>query len=148
MVDSTQVPNGISASEALDEALDPSPMVQLRRRIFRHHSFLIGMIVILLILGVALFAPLLAPHDPYEQELSSRLKNPFWHEKKHDEDHLLGTDNVGRDYLSRLIYGVPAVDPVTFGGVVVLIGSVSFLAAWIPARRATRVSPVTALRSE
>jgi hypothetical protein len=50
--------------------------------------------------------------------------------------------------LSRLIYGVPAVDPVTFVGVVVLIGSVSFLAAWIPARRATRVSPVTALRSE
>ena len=105
MVDSAHDSNALSASEALDEALEPSPFVQLRRRIFRNHSFLIGTVVILLILGVAVFAPLLAPHDPYEQTLSSRLMNPFWHDKKVDEAHPLGTDKVGRDYLSRLIYG-------------------------------------------
>ncbi|MCP5152955.1 MAG: ABC transporter permease [Ectothiorhodospiraceae bacterium] len=95
----------LSASEILDEVLEPSPFVKLRRRIFRNYSFLIGTVIILAILGVALAAPLLAPHDPYEQDLSARLHNPFWHEKKFDEEHLLGTDKVGRDYLSRLIYG-------------------------------------------
>lgn len=50
--------------------------------------------------------------------------------------------------LSRLLYGVPAMDVVTFTGVAILIGTVSLLAAWIPARRVTRVNPVTALRSE
>ena len=105
MADTLPTAQSISASEALDEALEPSPFVQLRRRIFRHYSFLIGAIVIVLILGLALCAPLLAPHDPYEQTLSSRLMNPFWHSKKVDPAHLLGTDKVGRDYLSRLIYG-------------------------------------------
>lgn len=50
--------------------------------------------------------------------------------------------------LSRLLYGVPPVDVVTFAAVTALISMVSLLAAWIPARRATRVSPVAALRSE
>jgi peptide/nickel transport system permease protein len=53
---------------------------------------------------VALFAPLLAPHDPLAQDLSRRLVPPFWAEGNRPE-HLLGTDQLGRDYLSRLIYG-------------------------------------------
>ena len=105
MADAASTTGTVSASAALDEALEPSPFVQLRRRIFRHHSFLIGTVVILLIVGVAIFAPLLAPHDPYEQTLSARLMNPFWHQKKVDAEHPLGTDKVGRDYLSRLIHG-------------------------------------------
>ena len=92
-------------SIALEQIVEPSPMTKIRRRIFKHHSFLIGASVLLLILGIALAAPLISPHDPYEQELSSRLMNPFWHEKKVNETHLLGTDKLGRDYLSRLIYG-------------------------------------------
>ena len=84
---------------------EPSPIAKLRRRIFGHHSFMIGAVVLLLMIGVALCAPLIAPHDPYEQELSSRLTNPFWHDKKTDERFVLGTDKLGRDYLSRLIYG-------------------------------------------
>lgn len=95
----------LPGSNVLDEVLEPSPFVKMRRRIFKNYSFLIGAIVLLTVLGVALCAPLIAPHDPYDQELSSRLMTPFWHDKKHDETHLLGTDKVGRDYLSRLIYG-------------------------------------------
>lgn len=95
----------IGGAELLDEALEPSPFTKVRRRIFKHHSFLIGAGILLLVLTVAFIAPFIAPHDPYEQTLSSRLMNPFWHEKKVDEDHLLGTDKVGRDYLSRLMYG-------------------------------------------
>ncbi|MEK9509083.1 ADOP family duplicated permease [Gemmatimonadota bacterium Y43] len=50
--------------------------------------------------------------------------------------------------LSRLLYGVPTMDVVTLAGVTLLIGTVSFVAAWVPARRVTRVNPVAALRSE
>ena len=95
----------LGVGKILDDVLEPSPFVKLRRRIFRNHSFMIGTAVLLCVLGVALLSPVLAPHDPYDQELSSRLQNPFWHDKKHSEEHLLGTDKVGRDYLSRLIYG-------------------------------------------
>ncbi|MEC7572365.1 MAG: ABC transporter permease [Pseudomonadota bacterium] len=85
--------------------LEPSPLSKLRRRIFKNHSFLIGAVILILILLCALLAPLLAPHDPYDQDLARRLINPFWHDKKTDEAFLLGTDKIGRDYLSRLIYG-------------------------------------------
>ena len=51
-----------------------------------------------------MMAPLLAPHDPYHQDLAKRLTPPIWHDKG-TWDHPLGTDNLGRDYLSRLMYG-------------------------------------------
>lgn len=50
--------------------------------------------------------------------------------------------------LSRLLYGVPPLDPVTFLGVPLVLGLVALLASWIPARRVTRIDPVRALRSE
>jgi peptide/nickel transport system permease protein len=59
---------------------------------------LLSMIIILIMILVAIFAPLLAPHNPYEQNLPQRLKGP-------SIDHLLGTDTLGRDILSRMIYG-------------------------------------------
>jgi peptide/nickel transport system permease protein len=52
----------------------------------------------------ALLAPLLVPHDPFAQDLGKRLLVPFWMAGS-DPQHLLGTDQLGRDYLSRLIYG-------------------------------------------
>ena len=52
----------------------------------------------------AVFAPLLVPHDPFAQDLGKRLLVPFWMEGT-DPNHLLGTDQLGRDYLTRLLYG-------------------------------------------
>ena len=78
---------------------------KLRRRIFKNHSFLIGALILLVIIAIAVLAPFIAPHDPYDQDLARRLMNPFWHDKKTDALFALGTDKVGRDYLSRLIYG-------------------------------------------
>jgi len=75
-----------------------------RRRVLGHTTFLIGAGILIVILGVALFAPLLAPHDPYAQDLSQRLVPPVWDESG-SWTHPLGTDQIGRDYLSRLIYG-------------------------------------------
>ncbi|MBT0957416.1 ABC transporter permease [Alphaproteobacteria bacterium KMM 3653] len=65
---------------------------------------LIGGTLLLLIILIAVLAPLLAPHDPIAQDLTRRLLPPFWHDRAVPE-HLLGTDHLGRDYLSRLIYG-------------------------------------------
>src|SRR5688572_9162579 len=50
--------------------------------------------------------------------------------------------------LSTLLYGIGAWDPLTFGAIVVLISFIAFLAAWLPARRASRVNPIIALRAE
>ena len=82
----------------------PTPGQMIRRQMLRHRGFMFGGIVLVLIVAVALLAPVLAPHDPYHQDLSRRLINPIWHEDGSWE-HPLGTDNLGRDYLSRLMYG-------------------------------------------
>lgn len=58
-----------------------------------------GLCILLALLLVALLAPVLSPHDPFEQSLSNRLQ-PLG-----AEGHILGTDSLGRDILSRLIYG-------------------------------------------
>lgn len=60
---------------------------------------MVGLGILLLLVAIAAFAPLLAPHDPFTQNLANRLQ-PLG-----AEDHLLGTDSLGRDILSRLIYG-------------------------------------------
>ena len=70
----------------------------------RNSGVMIGGSILLLIVLVAVFAPLLAPHDPVAQDLTRRLLPPFWHDRSVPE-HLLGTDHLGRDYLSRMIYG-------------------------------------------
>ena len=91
--------------QTAEEILEPTPITKLRRRVFKNHSFLIGAVILTSIILIALLAPLFSPHDPYDQDLARRLMNPFWHDKKTNDLYLLGTDKVGRDYLSRLIYG-------------------------------------------
>ena len=65
---------------------------------------MVGAALLAVIVLIALLAPLLAPYDPYAQDLTRRLIPPIWYEKGTWE-HPLGTDNLGRDYLSRVIYG-------------------------------------------
>lgn len=101
----TITPSLTRSQQTAEEILEPTPMTKLRRRIFKNHSFLIGALILLVIIAIAVLAPFIAPHDPYDQDLARRLMNPFWHEKKTDALFALGTDKVGRDYLSRLIYG-------------------------------------------
>jgi peptide/nickel transport system permease protein len=71
---------------------------------FRHLATLLGAVIIGAAVLVAIFAPSLTPHDPFAQDLNLRLLPPVWMEGSQPA-HLLGTDQIGRDYLSRLIYG-------------------------------------------
>jgi len=70
----------------------------------RNLKGIFGMLVIGAVLFCAIFSSLIAPQDPYTQSLEARLAPPAW-EKGGQKDHLLGTDHLGRDVLSRLIYG-------------------------------------------
>jgi peptide/nickel transport system permease protein len=65
---------------------------------------MIGGVVLTIIILLALLAPVISPHDPYHQSLTQRMSKPFW-QAEGTWDHPLGTDQVGRDYLSRLLYG-------------------------------------------
>ncbi len=64
----------------------------------------IGAFIVGFTLFLAIFAPLLVTHDPFAQDLSRRLIPPFWMDNG-AITHPLGTDQLGRDYLARLIYG-------------------------------------------
>jgi peptide/nickel transport system permease protein len=86
------------------ELTEPTRQTLLRRRVFGHKGLLIAVAMLGLIVIMALLAPIVAPHDPYEQDLARRLIPPIW-SAKGTWTHVLGTDNLGRDYMSRVIYG-------------------------------------------
>lgn len=94
----------MAAVLAPDDLIAPTPAALMRRRARNHAGFLIGTGVLSAIILMAFAAPLIAPHDPYAQDLGRRLIPPIWHETG-TWMHPLGTDMLGRDYLSRLIYG-------------------------------------------
>ncbi|WPC75173.1 ABC transporter permease [Vibrio porteresiae] len=73
-------------------------------QILGHHSLTLGAAVLLVVVLGALLAPIIAPHDPYAQDVTQRMIPPVWQDKG-SWDHVLGTDKLGRDYLSRLLYG-------------------------------------------
>jgi peptide/nickel transport system permease protein len=86
------------------EVVFPSPQQIMRRAMLHHKGLLMGLSVIIVVTLLTILAPVLATHDPYAQDLGQRLIPPVW-QAKGAWDHPLGTDNLGRDYLSRLIYG-------------------------------------------
>ncbi len=83
---------------------DGSKLGSLTKKIRGHQGMIIGSVIVFAVIAIALLAPLLAPHDPYEQDLMKRLLPPFW-DSRGSWEHIFGTDHLGRDYLSRLIYG-------------------------------------------
>jgi peptide/nickel transport system permease protein len=80
----------------------PQPRVSESRRIFRvmfsRWVVIIGVVIILLLILTAVFAPLLTPYEPNKVKLEESLQQP-------SSQHLLGTDKVGRDVLTRILYG-------------------------------------------
>ncbi|RXT28439.1 dipeptide ABC transporter permease DppC [Rhizobium leguminosarum] len=82
----------------------PSAVAEFWHYFSRNKGAVIGLVVFTIILVVAVFAPLFAPHAPNEQNRQVLLAVPFWMEAG-SASFPLGTDAVGRDILSRLIYG-------------------------------------------
>lgn len=96
--------DGRPASVA-SEILPPSPGELIRKRARSHYGLIVGCSVLLLIFLVVVLTPWLAPYDPYSQDLKIRLMNPAW-QANGSSAHLLGTDTLGRDFLSRLMYAL------------------------------------------
>jgi len=82
------------------------------RTFFKRKLAVIGLVIILILVIVAIFAPLLAPYDPLEVNLDERLEPPSW-------NHPLGTDATGRDTLSRIIFGTQTSLAVAFGSMAI-----------------------------
>ncbi|MBY3331074.1 ABC transporter permease subunit [Rhizobium laguerreae] len=82
----------------------PSALAEFWHYFSRNKGAVIGLVVFVIILIVAILAPLFAPHAPNEQNRQVLLAVPFWMEAG-SASYPLGTDAVGRDILSRLIYG-------------------------------------------
>jgi peptide/nickel transport system permease protein len=103
-------------------------------RIRRNRLAMAGLIIVAILLLVAAFAPWIAPHDPFVQNLGNRLKPPG------TPGYLLGTDDFGRDILSRIIYGsritlyIIALVAVTAPVLGLLIGTVAgYFGGWVDA---------------
>ena len=93
--------------------------------------------IILSLVFMAVFAPVISPHDPIDQSLFKKLLPPVW-EERGTWEHILGTDKFGRDVMSRLFYGARISLVVTLfaltvgGGIGLLIGIVSgFVGGWV-----------------
>ncbi len=114
----------ITANKGLDVKSDDMPrhsseLKHIAQVILHRKVALIGLIIILLTILVAIFAPFFAPYDPYQPDLDNTLQGP-------SAKHLLGTDPLGRDTLSRIIYGTRT--SLTVGLVAIFVASVGGMA--------------------
>lgn len=105
------------------------------RSLLTNPSALVGSILFVTFVTVAIFAPQIATHEPTQQNLLGRLAPPAW--SGGTPEHLLGTDQLGRDMFSRLVYGTRIALIVGFGGVLLatvigtVVGIVSgFMGGW------------------
>ncbi|MCZ0960745.1 ABC transporter permease [Paracoccus benzoatiresistens] len=118
------------------------------RRMLHHPSLVVGVAIVAAMILIAVFAPLLAPHDPYVQDISRRAVPPVWYEKGTWEN-ILGTDQLGRDYLSRLIYGARVSLLIGFSVVLIsgLIGTtLGLLAGYFGGKVDTFVAFIVTVR--
>ena len=81
----------------------PAKLVHAVTEVRRYPLFPISILLVVLVIP-AIFAEVISPHNPLKGQLGDRLDPPFWQEGG-SMNHLLGTDKLGRDMLSRIIYG-------------------------------------------
>jgi peptide/nickel transport system permease protein len=112
-----------SALTAEAERLPPARALAGRRALGRlliaDRTALAGLLIVAIVLTVAVAAPLLAPHDPNAQDVLNQFKPP-------SAQHLLGTDQFGRDELSRIIIGarISVLTSLAVGAAILVIGIV------------------------
>ena len=120
----------MAEATALPGTPSPDPRSHAIGRLLASRRVVVGGGVLALFALAAVFAPLFAPHDPVEQDLMLQYVPPFWDEKA-EPGYLFGTDNLGRDILSRLIHGarIALFVAVTAAAAAGLLGTVLGLLA-------------------
>ncbi len=83
---------------------DRHPFFDQISQLWRNKTAVAGLVIVTGFILMAIFAPFLSPHDPVETSLYDQLKPPVWHATGAWKN-ILGTDELGRDTLSRIIYG-------------------------------------------
>src|SRR4030042_4812446 len=104
-----------STESAFNTTIRLTEWQRFRMLFFKRKLVVVGMVLVLFFVIIAIFGAWLAPYDPYETNVKSILAKP-------SRAHLLGTDVLGRDTLSRLIYG--ARTALTVGIITVAISTV------------------------
>jgi len=94
----------MAAEETQNNPMDRHPLIEQLSQLWRNKTAVVGLIIIVLFMMTALFAPYVSPHDPVEASLYDQLKPPVWHDGG-TWKNILGTDDLGRDILSRIIWG-------------------------------------------
>ncbi|WP_342538929.1 ABC transporter permease [Sporosarcina sp. FSL K6-1540] len=124
------------------EEVETRPEKTILQRIFRfvkkNPAGFVGMILVFLAVGSALFAPWIVSFDPSKASLTSRLDPPFWADPSGESTFFLGADQLGRDLFSRIIYGARISLMVGFFGVLIslVIGTImglisGFFGKWL-----------------
>ncbi|MBN1190993.1 MAG: ABC transporter permease [Dehalococcoidales bacterium] len=111
-------PEEPAGAVSITEAPHYSEFRRVIRVFFGRKIAVVGLVFIVLLIVTAIFAPLIAPYDPYKVNLRDKLLQP-------STEHLLGTDAIGRDTLSRIVYGSRTSLMVGIGaiGISTLIGT-------------------------
>lgn len=114
-----------------DQVKSPSTTQLALRRLTRHKAAMFSLGFIIFIILVAIFAPQLAPYDPTEQDIMNAYAPP-------SAKHWLGTDDLGRDYLARIIYGsrVSLAVGISVAFISVMLGTMmgmlaGFMGGWV-----------------
>lgn len=135
----TQIQNESVQVVAVRERKKTGRLTRFFRLLWKSKVGTIGLLIIIAIVFVAVFAGALAPHDPVATNISKRLLPPVWLENG-SSDYLLGTDNLGRDVLSRIIYGtqisliVGIFSVMLSGAIGCVLGLISgYFGGWIDA---------------
>ena len=111
-------PNGTAVALRAPVEVEERRWVMTLKRLARRRTALFGLGVVVTVLLAAAFAPWLSPFDPLEQDINQRLKEPGW-QTAEGRVHVLGTDHLGRDILSRVIFGSRIALAVGFSAVLI-----------------------------
>ncbi len=133
----SSLPEGSKRDSMLPDRLRPSPFKEFWGYFCENRGAIVGLFVFVAFILIALFADVLAPHSATEQYRDALLQPPAWQDGGSTR-FLLGTDAVGRDMLSRLIYGarysffIGVIVVVISAGTGVLIGLLAgFARGWV-----------------
>ena len=121
----------LTATEALAPSAQPGFLDLVLHRIWQHPLALTGTVIILLLVTAAALAPWLTSYDPYQIASDNRLAAPSW-------QHFFGTDDMGRDIFSRVLYGArlsllaAMVVLILATGIGVVVGAIAgYYGGWV-----------------